>query len=613
MASERDPAAAPAGAPAAATPPPAAATPPPALATPPPQPGGRRGRWLGPAGRARWPAWAYAGLVALYLVPFWAAPIVPTTDGGSHVYNAWLLGQLAGPSPAPLLRQHYEINPQPVPNYLTHVVLLALMDLGLGGPTAEKALLSGYVLLLAGGLWYLAGATGRGRAWVALLGLPFVWNTMLQFGFYNFCVSIGFFLLTLGLWWRHRERPGLGFAILLNVLLVLCYFGHIVSAVLAFGGIGVLWLASWRRERWRDHLVHLEILAPAAALPFWFMVLRHSPPGYASQVSWQEQWAELAHLRPLWSFAWEEGLTGTILARVFAGWVAFTLVRRGIAWRRRAGAGEGSSAAGVGGDGGGAGGGSEAGGAGSEAGDIGNDAGDAVSKAGGGRRRWPWWREEDGFLALALLLAALYFASPEGAAGGSLLKARLLLYPFLVLLPWLSAELGRRGRAAAVLALAALAVRPVTFAVPCYRTAGREVAEFVRGLDAVPPGSVVVPLIFDRNTGCLRTGAVNHATGYAAQAKGLVDWDNYEATTDYFPVRFRPWVMDSGGNLSIETDPWRVKVRQLQWRADYIYCWRMPPESQTAGRLARRCTLVAAGKDWRLYSTDVPAGSEAEP
>jgi hypothetical protein len=515
----------------------------------------------------------YAGLAAVYLVPFWAVPgYLPSTDGPSHVYNAWVMGQLAGPGRAAVLHEYYYLNPQPVPNSLTHIALLELMRV-LAPAAAEKVLLSLYVLLVGAALWYLAGAIERERAWLALLGLPFAWNVLLGLGFYNFCFSVPLLLLALGWWWRRRARPGPGFAAGLTLLLLLCYFAHILAAVLALAGIGVLWLASWRRERWRGHLTHLAILVPGALLPFWFTVLRHSPPVSPSYASWQLLSTELAQLRPLWQFAGEGGRTGAVLAILIAAWALFSVVREGIARRQIARA--------------------------------------QAAGAGWGALPRRWLREEDGFLALALQLTGLYFFSPEGAAGGSLLKPRLAMMPFLVVLPWLSASVGRWGKAVAVLALAALAARPVTYAVPCYRAGSRDVEAFVRGLDAVPPGSVVVPLIFDRHTtSCMRTGSVDHAAGYAALAKGLIDWDNYEANTDYFPVRFRAFARRSTP-LDIESDPQHLRVRQLRERVDYIYCWRMPPGVPVAGRLARQCKLIAAGDQWRLYSADLPPDAPA--
>jgi hypothetical protein len=530
--------------------------------------------------RVRWPAWVYAALVALYLLPFWAVPgYLASTDGPSHVFNAWVLGRLAGPAPARLLQEYFIVNPQPVPNSLTHVALMALMW-ALPPAAAEKALLSGYVLLLAGALWYVAGAVHRERAWLALLGLPFAWNLLLGFGFYNFLYGVPLLLLALGLWWRHRDRPGPGFAVALDGLLVLCYFAHILAAVLALAGIGVLWLASWRRERWRGHLAHLAILAPAAVLPAWFTLVRSGGPSFPSDASWSTLWDDLAHLRTLWQFRCEGGRTAAALAKVFAVWVAFTLVSTAVArWR--------------------------------------GDAARAEEADGrGGSRPWPsrwrwrwrsWWREEDGFLVLALLLAWFYFVSPGGAVGGALLKPRLLILPFLVVLPWLSAAVGRWGRAAVVVALAALAAYPLTWAVPCYRAGSRDVEAFVRGLDAVPPGAVVAPLVFDRHTtACMRSGSVDHAAGYAAVARGWIDWDDYEAQTDLFPVRFRPWAVRPT-RLDLEHDPLHLRVHELRSRVDYIYCWRMPPAAPVAAQLARQCTLVAAGEQWRLYSSQPPA------
>jgi hypothetical protein len=512
-------------------------------------------------------------------VPFWAVPgYLPSTDGPSHVYNAWLLGQLSGPDRMPVLRQYYYLNPQLVPNSLTHVLLRELMRV-LPPAAAEKALLSLYVLLSAGALWILAGAVERERAWLALLGLPFVWNVLLGLGFYNFCFSVPLLLLALGWWWRHRDRPGPVFAVAINALLVLCYFAHILAAVLALAGIGMLWLASWRRERRRGHLAHLAILVPGAVLPIWFTLLRHNPPAFPSYESWEQLWAQLAHLRPVWQFTNEGGTTAAILAKVFAAWLVFSLLRAGLDRRRQ-----------------------------------------AQAAAGGGRggRLRSWLREEDGFVVLALLVTGLYFFSPEGAAGGSMLKPRLAMMPFLVVLPWLSASIGRWEKVVAVAALAVLAARPVTYAVPCYRAGSRDVEAFVRGLDAVPPGSVVAPLIFDRHTtACMRTGSVDHATGYAAVAKGLIDWDNYEANTNYFPVRFRSFALRPS-SLDIEGDPQHLRVRELQSRVDYIYCWRMPLAAPVAGRLARQCKLIASGDQWRLYSAeeqaeapDAPAGPAA--
>ena len=79
-------------------------------------------------------------LVVFQILPFWRVACVPTMDGPSHVYNAWILLELANPSAhprSPLLRQYYEIDPTPLPNWLGHAALALLMTV-FAPATAEK-------------------------------------------------------------------------------------------------------------------------------------------------------------------------------------------------------------------------------------------------------------------------------------------------------------------------------------------------------------------------------------------------------------------------------------------------------------------------------------------
>ncbi|HEX3131909.1 MAG TPA: hypothetical protein VH394_31515, partial [Thermoanaerobaculia bacterium] len=187
--------------------------------------------------------WLFWTMVALLLIPVWSVAYIPTTDGPSHIYNAWILRQYANTQEYPLFEQYYEIDWRPIPNWLSHAALTLLM-FPFDPRTAEKVLLSGYVILLAGAARFLAGSTDR--SWLAWLALPLIYNQLLHLGFYNFCLSIGFCLLAVGTWWRHRDRPTLGLAVKLNLLLLLCWFSHIVSLVLALMTIGVLWLVTLR-------------------------------------------------------------------------------------------------------------------------------------------------------------------------------------------------------------------------------------------------------------------------------------------------------------------------------------------------------------------------------
>jgi hypothetical protein len=482
--------------------------------------------------------WLFLGMVLLLLVPVWSVPYVPTTDGPSHVYNAWILRQYHNTEEYPLFQKYYEIDWRPIPNWLSHAVL-ALLMLVLEPRMAEKVLLSGYVVLLAGSARYLVGAVDPERRWLAWLALPLVYNQLLHMGFYNFCLSLGFGLLALGFWWRHRERPGWRLALGLNLILLLCWFAHIVSLVMTLAFLGVLWLATLRGRSWRRHLLHPLILAPQALLPLWFVRDQGGEP-IPSTTSAQALWKSLLSLRVLYTFGREQTWIGIALAALFLVLLVLTLVR----------------------------------------------------KRG--------FQEEDGFLLLSLLSVAIYLLSPEGMAGGILLKQRLSLYPWLLLIPGLAPRFGRPGRTTVVAALGLLTAIQVGLLVHWYRLIQPEMREFLAAAEPIPPDSRLLPLLFKRKVEVLPVEVLGHALGYPDAEKGLVDWANYEAMTGHFPVRFRP---ETGLSdiYTLEAHPMRVNLQAYKGRTDCVFTWKLPSGSRMDAALRRYFKLVAKRGDGNVY------------
>ncbi len=361
-------------------------------------------------GRLRW---LFLALAVLYVLPFWVVRHVPTVDGPCHTYNAWILRQYANVERYPLFQQYYEINAKPYPNWISQGGM-ALLMLAVPPAVAEKLLASGYVLLFLAGVWYLVGAVRPEERWLAFLAFPFAYHQLFQYGFYNFAISVAFFPLILGCWWRHRDRPGdPRFVVGINLLLWLCYFSHILSFGLALVAIAVLWLATLRRESWRRHLLHVPVLLPQIALPLWFFAKQG---GGSVPSTWPlSQVARFfVRLEVLVTLGTAQLWLGVGLSVLFLLLLALSVRRRGLL------------------------------------------------------------RVESVFLALALLFTVFYFLSPEGTAGGWLLKNRLSLYPFLLLIPGLSPRLGRRSAAAAAGALALLALVNLGYLVHGYREARRQ-------------------------------------------------------------------------------------------------------------------------------------------
>jgi hypothetical protein len=502
--------------------------------------------------RERWLFWI---MVALLLIPVWSVGYFPTTDGPSHLYNAWILRQYGNTQEYPLFQQYYEIDWRPIPNWLSHAVL-ALLMFPFDPRTAEKVLVSGYVVLLAGAARFLAGSVSferDDRRWLAWLALPLVYNQLLHLGFYNFCLSVGFCLLAVGTWWRHRDGPDLGLAVKLNLLLLLCWFSHIVSLVLALASIGVLWLVTLRGRPLRRHLLHVLILAPQVILPLWF-VQAQGGGTVPAQTGSRGLWLSLLGFRVLYRFGREQVWIGIALAVLFLGLTALTL-----------------------------------------AGKLGKNA----------------WREEDGFLLAALLAVALYFLSPEGMAGGLLMKSRLSLYPWLLLIPWLAPRLGRPGRAAVLGAVGIVTLFQIAMLVHWYRLLQPEIRELVAAAEPIEPDSRVLPLLFKRNAAALPVDVLGHALSYVDAEKGLVDWGNYEAMTGHFPVRFR-LEMGLSDIYALEAHPGELNIRAYKGRTDYVLTWRMPPDSRMNRVLRQQFKLLAEQGPAHVYKRKGRAGGEGK-
>ncbi len=492
-----------------------------------------------PRREERWLGALFWALALLSLTPFWTVHYLPTVDGPCHTYNAWILLHHSDPR-YPLFGQYYRINAEPSPNWTGHAVM-ALLMLAVPPLVAEKVLVSAYALTLLAGAWYLAGSVRREGRWLALLALPFVFNFMFQFGFYNFSISLGLFLFALGFWWRYRDRPGSPVYIVgINLLLVLCYFSHILSFGLALLAIAVLWLATLRRDGWRRHLLHVAVLAPQLLLPVWYLT-REGGGEVAAYWSFSQLVSYFLGLAVLSPFGGSQDWVAALLALIFLALLVLTLRHGGL-----------------------------------------------------GRP----WRQEHAFLVLAAFFTFLYFVSPEGMAGGTMLKNRLSLYPWLILIPWLAPGLSPRARRIAAAALALAAVLNLAFVIRWYERLSGDMAGYLAGLATVEPDTRVLPVPFARQPHGSRLDILGHAMSYAALEKGLIDWDNYEAASAHFPTQFRvPWppIVD------IEARPGRLRLEQWRDRADYVYTWRMPPRHPFRSRLEQLYGPVAEANGGVLW------------
>jgi hypothetical protein len=484
--------------------------------------------------RQRWLAALFVAASLLHLLPVWRVDHVPTQDGPSHLYNAAVLNELAAGTPQ--FRRVFVADLRPHPNWLTHAMLS--LALRVAAPlVAEKLVFSIILLTFLGGCWTLAGAVDHRSRLYAFLAMPLAFHLLLQMGFYNYAMGSALLPWVVAAYWR-------GWRVASGALLVLCYLAHVVPAALALLSCAVIWLFRFARGGLRREWTRLLCLLPVALLIVWFVLQPGRPGGtWTWQGAWL--WQPLSQVVLLFTFDARQLLFGKILGGVFGALLVVTLALENVDWRRRR----------------------------------------IVVQA------------RDVFLLLTFLATALYLAAPVSVEEGLVLKARLLLFPYLLVLPWLTPRLASRTLA---IALALAACANVFFIRDHWKRNDKLIAPAIAPLAQAEPLRTIVPLVFERTTPHSHLGLLAHVSSYAAVERRLVDLGNYEGGYGHFPVAFRsdvrrPPIAD------LETNPGAFDPTAWSDVADYIYTWKMPPGSPVEGRLAERYELAARDGDAALY------------
>ena len=130
----------------------------------------------------------------------------------------------------------------------------------------------------------------------------------------------------------------------------------------------------------------------------------------------------------------------------------------------------------------------------------------------------------------------------------------------------------------------------------------KDMKEFRSGIAAVAPNQTIMPLIFNNHGRCARIGMFLHAIGYyCAYTKG-VEWDNYEATTNYFPIMYKPPLNSIRPNTGvIEGRAQDMDIASNVNLVDYICTWTMPLNSAIQKRIEEYYTLVFKEGRTRIY------------
>ncbi|HEX3131798.1 MAG TPA: hypothetical protein VH394_30960 [Thermoanaerobaculia bacterium] len=494
--------------------------------------------------------WLFAALIVLHLLPIWMLPVAPTQDGPAHLSMAHALRQIDRPGGG-YLREYLQPNREAIPNWFVFFLLAdALRPFSL--PVAEKILLSAYVILLPLSARYALRAVRPGSGFLAFLVFPFIYNYLLNMGFYNFCFSLAAFLFALGFWLKRRGRLGPLRAAGLALLVLWAYFCHPVTLGVLVGTL--LTLAGWRallRHRFADLIWTVAACIPAVLLLLTF--LSHRMGGRVSDMTVWAKTRQLVSLYSLVSIDSRMLYLALVLSILLGLLTAITLVRRGKV-----------------------------------------------------RRLLPG----DGLLVGAVLLVGVYYLAPNEMGQGGFVTHRLNLFPFLVLILWFGTfSYAAPIKAALRSAASALALGFLAATLALWAGLDAYLGEVLTAAPHLEPRKTLVTLSFS-NAGVdeigeqlsFRTWPFVHAGSLLAARRPVVDLSLYEAHEDYFPLTYRPekdpFTRLAREPLDLEAEPPRVDLSALP--IDYVLLvWpkAVPPENSAAQSIRRQL----AGRYERIH------------
>jgi hypothetical protein len=162
---------------------------------------------------------AVIAIVALLLlIPGFWQPHIIAGDLPSHIYNAWLAGQIEhGALQVPGLSVAH-----PLTNVLADWVMEALLA-PMGRSATERIVVVAAVEIFFWGAFLFVAAVAGRRCWVIAPSLGMIaYGVIFQMGFLNFYISTGFSLGAMALLWRPRH-PWVWLSIPLTVLALLAH------------------------------------------------------------------------------------------------------------------------------------------------------------------------------------------------------------------------------------------------------------------------------------------------------------------------------------------------------------------------------------------------------
>jgi hypothetical protein len=518
--------------------------------------------------------WLFLLLVLLSAWPVLSIRYYPTLDGPAHEYNAQLIRFMLG-GKGDLLGQYFSFNHEPTPNWIGHALLLVYNSF-LPAWLAEKALLLTYFIGLPFTFRYLVRSLAPEKTGLCYLILPFVQTYFLILGFYNFCLALVFLFLGTGFYIRLGNSPSRGKLVLMFFIITCTYFSHLFIFIVLLMALGLIVLVQAiaahgddLRAIARQVFKKAILLLGLAALPlllFVFYYFRHLTGTEKTFLPKRELLDMIKHCRPLITFGFNDqvGLSTKSFYVVF-GLFFLSLFLRFEAWRKMKTFREKLL---------------------------------ALSHPG------------DSWLILTAILSVLFCILPDsdgqgGYAQAGFISMRLCLLIYLAIIAWLCHQnLPRWLIIFAVVFSSYYHYHSVVYHYQQQEPLSSIAEECHKASEKIQPNSLVLPVFSCSNW------LLMHFSNYLGHEKPMVLLENYEATSNYFPL-YTPKTKcpDSqlGSSPSEKCDFWWHNPTGKLKKIDYVFVMGKEEDLSDSctirfhARLDADYTLIFKGGISKLY------------
>lgn len=494
----------------------------------------------------RWSKWIFHLLLLFQLLYVWQQKYFLTADGPAHIYNAKVLLDFFTGSNTAFYSVYYDLRLELFPNWFTHAAL-ALLMLICNPFVAEKILVSGYAILFALSLRFMARQwSGSANPFTVLVFL-FVFHYLLYFGFYNYCFSIPFAFVFIGYWKKLRNQAAIKQLVVLVPLATLLSFTHLFGWFISGIFLSSVFIIEHgliiRRQTLsaalnnfrKSWLVLLAISVVFLSLCFLYMHQNAAELQYFPEET-NRQWQAVSSLEmlTLWGMNTEKFLVQSIV------WLLLILAAAQIIYRIK----------------------------------------NRIALT-----------TNDAWLVSAIVFVLIYFKQPVFLCLGGFWAPRMSWMGWFMLAVWLAhfrtfALLEKAGVACITLLIIGLGF--VRF--PLQQKTSDALSDYLSAIPHIPVQSKILPLSFshfgkDEYGHELTTvrKQFQHAFDYCGAVNPVINLANYEAGTAWFPLRWKqqcnPIDKLNKGN-GIEAQPPNANLlaadtSDCSYNIDYVITWCM--------------------------------------